>query len=54
MVIQLFPNDEPDWDDPLGPFGPIIRRFHPEIEDPDYEDEDDEDEWYPPGDLKAA
>lgn len=55
MVIRLYPSLDPDWDDPLGPFGPTIRRFHPETEEPEYDDDEEDDvEWYPPGDLKAA
>jgi hypothetical protein len=58
MVIYrlLDPGFDPgfDPDDPLGPFGPLIRRYTPEIEDPEYEEDDEDDRWYPPSDLKAA
>lgn len=50
MLVRLF---YPDWDDPLGPFGPEIREYMaPEIE-PHYEEDDrdagdfDQDEYWP-------
>ena len=49
---------EPDWDDPYGPFGPIIRRHMPEPE-PFDEDEDvdggqHDQEWYWPHEYSIA
>lgn len=47
-----------DPDDPLGPFGPVIREYFPEVEDHDEEDDVDggqhNQEWYGPYYDKAA
>lgn len=55
MVIHLF---EPDYDDPYGPFGPIIRRWIPEPEEFDPDEDIDggqhEQDWYWPHDYKRA
>lgn len=56
MIIKLF---DPDWDDPDGPFGPLIRKYSPMPEEhPDEEDWDapgEDQEWFPqPGDFKIA
>lgn len=55
MIIRLF-TDDPD--DPMGPFGPEIRKFIPDPEPYD-EDEDvdggqHDQQWYWPRELDVA